>query len=100
MTINTIKPFSGYESQRLDQLEQQRLEHQKAVVSQEASTDRISISEEGRLKMNMLKAAQEDDGVRADKVADVKARIEAGEYEPKGKDIAASLLRQELDIWG
>jgi negative regulator of flagellin synthesis FlgM len=50
--------------------------------------------------MNMLKAAQEDDGVRPDKVADVKARIEAGEYEPKGKDIAASLLRQELDVWG
>ena len=100
MTINTIKPFSGYESQRLDQLEQQRQEHQKAVVSQEASTDRISISEEGRLKMNMLKATQEDDGVRADKVADVKARIEAGEYNPDSKDIAASLLKQELDVWG
>lgn len=100
MTINTIKPFSGYESARLDHLEQQRQEHQKTVVNQESGTDRISISDEARLKMSMLKAAQEDDGVRADKVADVKARIEAGEYEASGKDIAAGLLRQELDIWG
>ena len=100
MTINTITPFGGYEARRLEQQEQQRQENQKTAVVQESGTDRISISEEGRLKMNMLKAAQENDGVRADKVADVKARIEAGEYKPDSKDIAASLLKQELDIWG
>lgn len=100
MTINTITPFGGYEARRLEQQEQQRQESQKAAVVQESGTDRISISEEGRLKMNMLKAAQETDGVRADKVADVKARIEAGEYKPDSKGIAASLLKQELDIWG
>ena len=100
MTINTITPFGGYEARRLEQQEQQRQENQKTAVVQESGTDRISISEEGRLKMNMLKAAQETDGVRADKVADVKARIEAGEYNPDSKDIAASLLKQELDIWG
>ncbi len=100
MTINTITPFGGYEARRLEQQEQQRQENQKTAVVQESGTDRISISEEGRLKMNMLKAAQENDGVRADKVADVKARIEAGEYNPDSKDIAASLLKQELDVWG
>ena len=100
MTINTITPFGGYEARRLEQQEQQRQENQKTAVVQESGTDRISISEEGRLKMNMLKAAQETDGVRADKVADVKARIEAGEYNPDSKDIAASLLKQELDVWG
>ena len=100
MTINTITPFGGYEARRLEQQEQQRQESQKSAVVQESGTDRISISEEGRLKMNMLKAAQETDGVRADKVADVKARIEAGEYNPDSKDIAASLLKQELDVWG
>ena len=100
MTINTITPFGGYEARRLEQQEQQRQENQKTAVVQESGTDRISISEEGRLKMNMLKAAQDNDGVRADKVADVKARIEAGEYNPDSKDIAASLLKQELDVWG
>ena len=100
MTIHSIKPFSGYESNRLEQLEQQRQEQQKAVANQEGKADRISISDEARLKMSMLKAAQEEPGVRPDKVADVKARIEAGEYAPDSKDIAAGLLRQELDIWG
>lgn len=100
MTINTITPFSGYEAQRLEQLEQQRQEAQKSPAAQEGGTDRISISEEGRLKASTLKAAQEADDVRADKVADLKARIEAGEYKPSGKDIAASLVKQELDVWG
>jgi len=100
MTINTITPLSGYESRKLEQLEQQRQETQKAATAHESGTDRISISEEGRLKANILKAAQEGDGTRPDKVADVKARIEAGEYKPNGKDIAAGLIKQELDVWG
>jgi negative regulator of flagellin synthesis FlgM len=100
MTINSIKPFGGYESKRLELLEQQRQEHQKAVANQEGSADRISISDEARLKMSMLKAAQEGSEVRPDKIADVKARIEAGEYAVDSRDIAAGLLRQELDIWG
>ena len=100
MTINTITPFSGYEAQRLEQPEQQRQEAQKSPAAQEGGTDRISIFEEGWLKASTLKAAQEADDVRADKVADLKARIEAGEYKPSGKDIAASLVKQELDVWG
>ena len=99
MTINNITQVSGYESHRLEQLEQKQQEAQKAA-HQEGANDRISISEEGRLKAATLKAAQDSDGVRADKVADLKALIEAGEYKPEGKDIAASLVRQELDVWG
>jgi negative regulator of flagellin synthesis FlgM len=101
MTITNITQFNGYDAHRLEQLEQKHQEAQKAAAgAQEGANDRISISEEGRLKANALKAAQESDGVRADKVADLKAKIEAGEYKPEGKDIAASLVKQELDVWG
>lgn len=101
MTINTITTkVNGYESHRLEQLEQKHQEAQKAAAAQEGANDRISISEEGRLKAAALKAAQDGDGVRADKVADLKARIESGEYKPESKDIAAGLVRQELDVWG
>ncbi len=99
MTINNITHTNGYETHRLEQLEQKHQEAQKAAA-QESSADRISISEEGRLKAGALKAAQEGDGVRDDKVAELKARIESGEYKPEGKDIAAALVRQELDVWG
>ena len=99
MTINNITHANGYETHRLEQLEQKHQETQKAAA-QESSTDRISISEEGRLKAGALKTAQDADGVRDDKVAELKARIESGEYRPEGKDIAAALVRHELDVWG
>lgn len=100
MTINTVNTISGYESQRLEQhLEQQKKDAYKAA-SAELGTDKISISDEGRLKAAILKTAQESPDVRQDVVADVKARIEAGQYKPESKDIAANLIRQELDIWG
>lgn len=100
MTINTINTYGGYESQRLDQLEQKLQEAKKSAAGQEAGSDRISISDEGRLKAAMLKTAQDSDGVRPDKVAGIKARIEDGTYEVKGRDVAAGLVRQELDVWG
>ena len=101
MTINTITPFGGYEARRLEQQEQQRQENQKAAVVQESGTDRISISEEGRLKMNMLKAAQETDGVRADKVADVKAGVLAKELKGKTLDsVSGRFDFQEIPIRG
>lgn len=100
MTINSINPLGSYEVNRLDQLEQHQQETQKATVQKEATNDRVSISEEGRLKASLFKTAQEGDDVRADKVAAAKAQIEAGEYKPEGKDIAASMIRHELDVWG
>ena len=102
MTINTIQtPVTGYESQRLEQLDQQRLENAKSKTATETSSqDRISISEEGRLKAAMLNGAQESDGVRQDKVAEFKAQIATGQYKVDSKDVAASLVRQELDVWG
>lgn len=101
MTISSINtPVAGYEANRLDLLESQRQEAQKARTSQGAGSDRISISDEGRLKAATLKAAQDDQGVRTDKVAEIKARISSGTYEVNSQDIAAKMVRQELDVWG
>lgn len=100
MTINTITPFSGYETHRLDQLEQQRQEATKAATVKDDGTDKISISDEGRLKASMLKTANDDAGVRADVVAELKAQIAGGAYKPDSKEIAAGLVRQDLDVWG
>lgn len=98
MTINSIKSSGGYEMHKLEQLEQQRQEARKTAA--EPGGDRISISEEGRIKAGVLKTAQESDGVRADLVADIKARIASGNYTPSSRDTAEKMVRQELDIWG
>ena len=100
MTINTITTRVGYESHRLEHTEQQRQETQQVPAQQDTSCDRVSISDEARIKAGTLKAAQESDGVRPDLVADAKARIAAGQYKIDSRDIATSLVKQELDLWG
>lgn len=101
MTITSINtPVAGYEANRLDHLESQRHEAQKTKTTQGGGSDRISISDEGRIKASTLKTAQDDEGVRTDKVAEIKARISSGAYEVNSQDIAAKLVRQDLDVWG
>ena len=99
MTINSIKSSGGYEMHKLEQLEQQQRQAARKTAA-EPGGDRISISEEGRIKAGVLKTAQESDGVRADLVADIKARIASGNYTPSSRDTAEKMVRQELDIWG
>ena len=100
-TINSTNPLGGYATNRLDQLESQRHEDlQKAKATQKNGTDRVSISEEGRVKALALQTAQEDSGVRPDKIAALKAQISAGTYAVNTKDIASKMIHQELDLWG
>lgn len=101
MTIRSIQPnLAGYETQRLEQTGAHRQEALKTGSRPESSADRISISDAGRTQANAFKAAQDSDGVRPDKVADIKARLAAGTYQPDSRDIATKMVRQELDVWG
>lgn len=97
MTINSIKTSGGYEAHKLEHIERQREEVRKAAA--ESGKDRVSISEEGRLQAGILKAAQDSDGVRADLVSSIKAKVASGDYKPDSQDIARNLIRQGLDIW-
>lgn len=101
MTISTINtPVTGYETNRLEHLESSRPDTQKSKAAQTTGSDRISISGEGRLKASMFNAAQADEGIRTDKVAEIKARISSGAYAVDSQDIATKMVQQELDIWG
>lgn len=100
MSIRSIQPnLTGYETQRLEQANAQRQDASKAKGHSD-SADRISISDQGRIQANTLKVAQDSDGVRTEKIADIKARIAAGTYQPDSRDIASKMVRQELDVWG
>lgn len=100
MPINTIHTPSGYESLRVDQPEAQRPDPTTSKTTRPLDEDRVSISPEGRLKASVLAQAQDGDGVRTDKVASVKARLSEGKYAINGQDVAANLLKKELDVWG
>ena len=99
-TIHSTNPLAGYTTNRLDQLESQRHEDLQKAKAPQKNADRVSISEEGRVKALALQAAQEDSGVRPDKIAALKAQISAGTYAVNTKDIASKMIHQELDLWG
>ena len=61
--------------------------------------DTIQVSDEARLRSMALKTASEDDGVRADRVAQLKAQIADGTYKPDFKKTATNLVRDELDMF-
>jgi len=55
----------------------------KSSKSGESSgSDRISLSDDAKLFSQAVRDAQSDSGVRAAKVAELKAKVASGEYQP------------------
>ena len=65
----------------------------------EPKGDRVSLSDEGRLRTEAYKEAMNAPDVRSDKVAAIKAQIEAGEYEIDSTKIAEGILKEELNLF-
>jgi negative regulator of flagellin synthesis FlgM len=61
------------------------------------AADAVSVSSKGQEIGKALQALAGLPDVRADKVAALKAQIEAGTYQVSGRDIAESLLRRASD---
>ncbi|MEB3222221.1 MAG: flagellar biosynthesis anti-sigma factor FlgM [Candidatus Sericytochromatia bacterium] len=61
------------------------------------ASDAVSVSSKGQEIGKALQALAGLPDVRADKVAALKAQIEAGTYQVSGRDIAESLLRRASD---
>lgn len=64
------------------------------------SSDRVTLSDDARLVSVATRAAQEAPETRADKVAALKAQVDAGTYQPDSKKIAEKLLTMESDLFG
>ncbi len=64
-----------------------------------AQADRVSLSPEARLQAAAMQAASNAPDMRADKVAELKAKVESGEYRPDSRNIAAKLLQEEAEIF-
>lgn len=64
------------------------------------SSDRVTLSDDARLVSVATRTAQEAPETRADKVAALKAQVDAGTYQPDSKKIAEKLLTMESDLFG
>ena len=65
-----------------------------------SSADRVTLSDGGRLVSVATRTAQEAPESRADKVAALKAQVEAGTYQPDSKKIAEKMLTMESELFG
>lgn len=69
-------------------------------ATQTTSADRVTLSDNARLVSQAATEALGTSDIRADKVASLKAQVEAGTYQPDSKKIAEKLLTMESDLFG
>jgi negative regulator of flagellin synthesis FlgM len=76
----------------------QKAESDEGKVSgqQGLKTDTVSISDTAKRTQEALSQLQSIPDVRADKVAELKSRIENGTYEIKADQIADKMIRESL----
>lgn len=68
-------------------------------VNNSTTGDNISVSEDARLLSIAMKTAQETPDTQTDKVAELKAQVQAGTYNASGRTIAERLVAEELDLF-
>ena len=67
-----------------------------ATPTAPAGTDRVEVSDKGRAMQVAMEALKQTPSIRADKVAELKARINDGTYQVPGADIAERMLADDL----
>lgn len=73
-----------------------------ASISRDSSSqgDTVNLSSDGKLRIEGYRIAMQSQDIREEKVASIKASIEAGTYEIDSKDIARKILDSEVEIFG
>ncbi len=99
MRINS-NMMSGMDT--LEQTSQKRNVEKVSTVDQQqqaglSESDAVNISEKGKDVSEMTRTLKEMPEVRADKIADLKARIANGTYNVSAKDIAEKIINTALD---
>ncbi len=61
-----------------------------------AGTDRVEVSDTGRAMQVAMEALKQTPPTRADKVAELKAKIKDGTYQVSGEDIAKRMLEDDV----
>lgn len=62
-------------------------------------TDRVTLSGDARLVALAANQAKESPDVRSDRVAELKARVQSGTYQPDSRKIAEKMLTMESDLF-
>ena len=100
---NTLNPIDPYTQARVNNAGKtpqtaNRAPH-NAPVSGKETGDRVSLSPEAKLRTEAFTSAMNTPDVRAEKVSELKARVQSGEYTIDSKAIAAKLLEEEPGLF-
>ena len=95
---NLVGELNPYSKKRVEQTERNRTEEAKSAKTSTSTSDTVSLSDEAKLRGVAHTEAMKSDGVRAEKVAELKARVQAGTYEPDTRKAAQNLVRDDLDL--
>ncbi len=72
---------------------------QEGGASAPATGDTLEVSSEAKLLAAARNEAMQADDVRAGRVAELKAQVEAGTYQIDNRKIAAKLLTEEAELF-
>ena len=93
---NEIGTQPGVDRTQLEKFERAQAETNKP---QTVEHDTVHVSEEAKLRSMALQEATGHSGVRAERVAELKAQVQSGTYEPDSRKIAEKLLQDEVNLF-
>ena len=64
-----------------------------------SDSDKVELSNQGKLLNNLIETAKNQDIVRKEKVEELKDKISSGEYKIDTKQIAKKMVESEIDLY-
>jgi len=64
-----------------------------------SDSDKVELSNQGKLLNNLIETAKNQDIVRKEKVEELKDKISSGEYKIDAKQIAKKMVESEIDLY-
>ncbi len=97
---NVLQGANPYDQKKIDEAEKLKKAEAKARAQKAgAGSDTVSVSSTAKLVGEASTTARESEGVRAELVAELKAKVQAGTYQPDSRKIAENLLKEDLSIF-
>ncbi|THB70667.1 MAG: flagellar biosynthesis anti-sigma factor FlgM [Desulfovibrio sp.] len=100
MEINNLLGKLGpYDQSKVEKANEDAAKARKDKAAESGSAgDRVSLSDEAKLRTEALGAAASASEVRREKVAAIKAQIESGEYQIDTRKIAENMVKEDLEL--
>lgn len=95
--FNPLDPYARTQISGVENRANLRSANQTAAPTE--TGDRVSLSPEAKLRTEAFTSAMSAPETRHNKIAELKARVESGEYMPDSKAIASKLLSEEPGLF-